>query len=127
MSLAYQEELTSFEKRVRKDTAHGLPMNIMQTQCGGPDGFREAQARNDVYRGEENGRERWYWHESEDVREHGWEEKSNTRVGQKKTTHQEVNGYKCSRLITLAVTNIPLYGYYNSRRLAIPVITTISV
>ena len=100
MGLAYQEELTSFERRSRKDTAHGLPMNIMQAQCGGPAGFREAQERNDVYKGEENGRERWYWHESEDVREHGWEDKSKTRVGEKKITAQEVHGYKCSRLIT---------------------------
>ena len=89
LHLICQEELTTFEKRSRKDTAHGLPMNIMKAQCGGEAGFREAQERKDIYKGEENGRERWFWHESEEIKESGWEDKSKTRVGQKQISRQE--------------------------------------
>ena len=87
--MIYQEELITFESRSRKDTAHGLPMNIMKHQCGGDAGFKEAQERMDIYKGEENGRERWYWHESEEIKENGWKDESKTRIGTKKIALQE--------------------------------------
>ena len=79
-----QEAIEVYEKRTKKDTALGMPYNVMKTKCGGEDGLKEAMNRGDVDTQMENGRERYYYHESESSREHGYVDKSRVNVGSKK-------------------------------------------
>jgi hypothetical protein len=87
--LAIQESIETFEKKQKKDKATGLPYNIVKTQCGGEDGLKEAISRGDVYKQMENGRERYYYHESSSSRTVGYVDKSRLSIGTKKLDKQQ--------------------------------------
>jgi hypothetical protein len=80
-----EEQITIFEERFRVEKSQGYIKAVMVQKCGGTAGFNEAKAEGDIYsKIDENGREKWYYDTSEEVRKVGWRDESKVNMGSKK-------------------------------------------